>query len=67
MVTVGCRNCNSIVKVKGLTPEIVERIERRRESGEHMQDIAPALLPAERELFISGMCGRCWNDAFGSH
>lgn len=27
----------------------------------YIQDIFPNLSPADREIFISGVCGKCWN------
>lgn len=32
--------------------------------AEHIQYVFPDLSPAERELFISGCCGDCWNKMF---
>lgn len=31
----------------------------------HVQDLFPYLTPAEREMLISGVCPKCWNDLFG--
>lgn len=31
----------------------------------HIQDIIPELAPEMRELFISGMCPKCWDKLFG--
>lgn len=30
----------------------------------HIQDIFPDLSAADRERFITGMCGQCWDDMF---
>ena len=30
----------------------------------HIQDIIPELAPEMRELFISGMCPKCWDKLF---
>lgn len=30
----------------------------------HIQHVFPNLTPAERELFITGMCGTCWDKMF---
>ena len=30
----------------------------------HIQDIMPELAPEMRELFISGMCPKCWDKLF---
>lgn len=32
----------------------------------HVQDCFPYLTPSEREMFISGVCQKCWEDMFGS-
>jgi hypothetical protein len=32
----------------------------------YIQDKLPYLSADERELLISGTCGKCWNDMFGS-
>lgn len=32
--------------------------------GEHIQDIAPDLTIDERELLISGVCGKCFDEMF---
>lgn len=31
----------------------------------YIQDIFPELNPAEREMFISGICPECWDKMFG--
>lgn len=33
-------------------------------SGRHVQDLFPDLTPPQREMFISGTCGDCWNKIF---
>jgi hypothetical protein len=33
--------------------------------GELIQDVMPELSADERELLISGTCGKCWNVMFG--
>ena len=33
-------------------------------NGVKAQDAFPELNPAERELFISGVCGTCWDQMF---
>lgn len=34
--------------------------------GAYIQDTFPNLTAPDRERFISGMCGKCWDEAFGS-
>lgn len=33
--------------------------------GKHVQDAFPYLSADEREMLISGICPKCWADAFG--
>jgi hypothetical protein len=40
-----------------------EGVEKRRH-GAHVQDAFPELSAAEREMFISGICGKCWDLLF---
>ena len=35
------------------------------EHGENVQTTFPYLSPAEREMFITGICDDCWTDMFG--
>lgn len=37
----------------------------RWQHGELIQRVMPELTKADRELFISGLCGRCWILLFG--
>lgn len=34
------------------------------EGTSHIQEIFPYLFPAERERFLTGICGRCWDKMF---
>lgn len=36
----------------------------RWQAGEHIQDVAPMLTADERELLISGICGKCFDKMF---
>lgn len=36
------------------------------QSGVLIQDAMPELSADERELFISGTCGKCWDEMFGT-
>lgn len=38
--------------------------EYRNNTSRHVQDLFPDLSPAERELFVSGVCGVCWDVMF---
>lgn len=33
-------------------------------NGAKVQDAWPTIPPADRELFITGICERCWDDMF---
>lgn len=61
VIPVQCRICQDIhyvdVPVDGF-------IAWRR--GELIQDALPELSADQRELLISGTCGMCWDDMFGS-
>jgi hypothetical protein len=37
----------------------------RWKKGELIQDVLPELSADERELLISGTCGKCWDAMFG--
>ena len=59
-VSVPCRSCGESVRVGAKHSDI-----ERWQNGELIQDAMAYLSKAERELFISGTCGRCWIDLFG--
>lgn len=49
---------------KNFMVEIEPEAYRRWMQGEHIQDVAPELTIDERELLISGICGKCFDDLF---
>lgn len=54
-----CRMCNTDFGLK------VEKDDLARfQNGEHIQDVMPYLTADERELFISGICGKCFDHLF---
>lgn len=55
-----CLQCDSRFELP-VTEEQVMRWQR----GELIQNVMPELPRPERELFISGTCGACWNLLFG--
>lgn len=57
---VTCTACKRTFIVH-VTPEQI----RRWRNGELIQRAMPHLTAAERELFISGICGDCWEEMFG--
>lgn len=59
-VTLICRKCGKQVNV-----EVNQEDLQAYESGEkRVQDAFPYLSPDERELFISGICGECFDKMF---
>lgn len=61
VVAVQCRMCHEVhfidVPIDGFVAW---------QSGELIQDALPELSADQRELLISGTCGMCWSDMFGS-
>lgn len=60
-VDIECPFCEGISSVE-LTDEQYEAV-MNRGSG-RIQDVIPDLSPSIRELFISGICSRCWDELF---
>lgn len=60
-VTVPCSFCNTEYTVEMTTSQFNELQSPHRR---HIQDIIPELAPEMRELFISGMCPKCWDKLF---
>lgn len=64
-VSMYCCNCSEKFELTGFSSEQNERLYRRDETREKIQDIIPEV-PAEwRELFISRICPDCWKKMFG--
>ena len=61
VVAVPCRLCN---EVTDLTVNIEGFV--AWQGGELIQEALPELSADQRELLISGTCGKCWNELFGS-
>jgi len=59
-LTINCVQCRKpqTIKVKD------DDIERFKTGNGHIQAIFPYLLPAEREMFLSRICGNCWEELF---
>ena len=56
-----CRECGTDYIMTGFSDDQAVRLLKRYETKEHIQDIIPNV-PAEwRELFVGGMCPKCWN------
>jgi hypothetical protein len=55
-----CVQCDSMFELP-----VSEEQMMRWKSGELIRNVMPGLPRPERELFISGTCGRCWSRLFG--
>lgn len=56
-----CERCG---KTYGLTVRAVDYL-RYLQKTELIQDVFSYLRPPLRELFVSGICPKCWEHAFG--
>jgi len=54
-----CIFCKNKVEVK-----VKESDYENWKKGSHIQDAFPYLKPDEREIFISGICGKCFDNMF---
>ena len=54
-----CQFCGESYRFNGLDSSVVYN------RTKNIQDILPNLAPEYREMFISGMCPKCWKDTFG--
>lgn len=61
-IDIRCPFCGGISSVE-LTDEQYEAVKNR--GSRRIQDVVPDLSPDVRELFISGICSRCWDELFG--
>ena len=61
-VTVPCSFCHAEYVIEMTMAQFNELQSPHRR---HIQDIIPELAPEMRELFISGMCTKCWDKLFG--
>ena len=60
-VNVPCGFCNAKYSIEMTESQFNELMSPHRR---HIQDIIPELAPEMRELFISGMCPKCWDKLF---
>ena len=60
-VTFTCVSCNKEIPVK---VNGADYIYWRYNRQDLVQNIFPHLTPDERELLISGMCGKCYDELF---
>ena len=59
-IVMTCVCCGTVVKI--VAPESDYRLWR---SGQHIQDAMPTLTVDEREILISGICGKCFDGLGG--
>jgi hypothetical protein len=55
-----CTSCGKKVTMTVRIEDVAKRA-----NGMKVQDAFPYLSPAQREMFITGICGDCWNEMFG--
>ena len=60
-INVPCGFCNTNYEIEMTQGQFNEIMYPHRR---HIQDIIPELAPEMRELFISGMCPKCWDKLF---
>ena len=60
-INVPCGFCNTNYEIEMTAAQFNELQSPHRR---HIQDIIPELAPEMRELFISGMCPKCWDKLF---
>lgn len=61
-VTVECRHCGEPICIEVYRKDWAEWNSPDRR---HIQEIFPYLTAAEREMFLSRICGECWTEMFG--
>lgn len=54
-----CNYCSYEVKIAATNEQLAQL-----ENGAHIQNVFPQVAPGDRELFISGMCGKCFDSMF---
>lgn len=61
-VYVPCSICGEDIELQVYEKDALEYMSPDRR---HVQDIFPYLSASERELLISHICPKCWDDMFG--
>lgn len=59
-VVKNCMFCKKDTEI----PVTKDQLQRINSGSEPIQSVIPNVSPAERELFISGICGECFDDMF---
>lgn len=54
-----CPMCGKIHYLRNVPVSLVDRVDRRRETGEYIQDILKDYQPWDREKFMTGYCNDC--------
>ena len=60
LITKPCPYCERIQKVA-----VPESGFKAWKSGTRIQDALPGLTADEREILLSGVCPKCWDEVFG--
>lgn len=58
-IGVHCTHCGQVVEL----PITEERL-LSWDGRTHIQDHFPELTPGQREMFLSGICPKCWDEIF---
>ena len=58
---IACIKCGEVHHLK----LDIRKFNRWRQKRENIQDVFPELSPEDRELMISQICGKCWEEMFG--
>jgi len=59
-MTINCTKCHQPQTVKVTEAQVSDW----QKSGQHIQDYFPQLSADQRELFITGICGKCFDAMF---
>ena len=60
MIQATCQHCKESSELAVNKQDIIDWT-----AGKYIQDAMPYLSADERELLISGTCGKCWENMFG--
>lgn len=58
-IGIHCTNCGRVIEVPVTEEELLSW-----DGEKHIQEQFPQLTPELREMFISGICPKCWNEIF---
>lgn len=58
-IGVHCPNCSQVIELPITEEELLSWDGRK-----HIQEQFPQLTPELREMLISGICPKCWNEIF---